>query len=137
MRQPRGHITIRSLMIATVAAAGPLTVLRAWGVSVIVIALSVWCLSVICAWWLVFRRHRHLAAFGFWLTAILINVLYTAFCIAPDYMLLPALHLGWLVIFLPMIASSSERLGPSCRDEKVRSRDALDRRFGFRFLSWR
>jgi len=71
--------------------------------SVIVIALSLPCFALIGAQCLVFRGHRHLAAFGFCVLATLTNVLYAAFCVAPDSYLLIPLFLGWLVDVVPTI----------------------------------
>jgi hypothetical protein len=89
-------------MIAVIVAAGLLSVSSGWGV--IVIAVSLPCLALIGTQWLAFRGHRHVAAFGFWVPAILANTLYIACCIAPDRYLLGRLFLGWLVIVVPSIA---------------------------------
>jgi len=88
-------------MIGVAAVAGLLALPT--GTAVIVIALSLMCLALIGARWLVFRGQRHLAAFGFWVPATLTNVLYAAASVAPDIYLLTALFLGWLVVIVPTI----------------------------------
>jgi hypothetical protein len=101
MRGPRVRFTIRSLMIAIGVMAVLLILPSGWGITVIALSLS--CLILIAGQWLVFRGHRHLAAFGFWFLAILINGLYAAACIAPNLYLLILVLLGWLVIVISTI----------------------------------
>jgi hypothetical protein len=73
--------------------------------------LTIPCLAVIGAHWLVFRGHRRLAAFGFWFLAISINGLYAAclyaafFGVALNDLVLAILFVAWMVIFLPTIVS--------------------------------
>lgn len=67
----------------------------------LVVELSVPFFAVIGAQWLVFRRHRRAAAYGFGALAVLINVSYAALCIAPDVYLLIPLFLGWFFLFGP------------------------------------
>jgi hypothetical protein len=78
----RRRMTIASLMIV-VAIVAVMLALPA-PVCVSVIALSVPCLSTASARWLVFRRHRRLAALSFWVAALITNVVVALFCIAPN-----------------------------------------------------
>ena len=51
----------------------------------------------------VLRSRSNSAKFGFWSTAIAVNILYVACCVAPDlYFILP-LFLAWLFIFAPTV----------------------------------
>lgn len=95
------RFTIRGLMIAIGIVAGLLALANRYGV--IVLALSLPCLGVFGAEWLVFRGHRQLAACGFWTLASLINLLYAASCVAPDVYLLIPFFFGWLIIVAPTI----------------------------------
>jgi hypothetical protein len=97
------RFTIRSLMIAVAIVAGLLTLSNGYGL--IILACGLPCLSVIGSQWLVLRGHRLIAAFGFWSLAILANLSYVAFCVAPDIYLLIALFLGWLVIVGPSLGA--------------------------------
>ncbi len=75
------------------------------GLGLIVLACSLPCLAIVGAQWLVLRGHRHIAAFGFWSLAALTNVLYAAFCVAPDLYVLPLLFIGWLIILAPTVGA--------------------------------
>src|SRR5437867_2501274 len=100
MRLPRVRFTIRSLMIAVVIVAGLLVVPEPWRMLV----LGVSCVGVPLsgAQWLLFRRQRRLAAFCFWVLAILINVLYAVACVYPDSYGLIFLGIGWVFIITPL-----------------------------------
>jgi hypothetical protein len=95
------RFTIKSLMIAVVIAAVLLALLRVWAVIAIPLAIPV--LAQIGANRLVFQRRRSLVARVFWGAAILINVLYAALCVAPDYYVLHILFVTWLLIAVPTI----------------------------------
>jgi hypothetical protein len=91
MRLFRPRFTIRSLMIAVVVVAG-LLALRNW-LGLLVIALPLPCLAGVGGQWLVFRGRQQFAAFGFWVPATVINILFAASCVAPEAYALPALFL--------------------------------------------
>lgn len=102
---PRGRMTIAGLMVA-VAVVAVLLALPA-AVCAIAIALSIPYLSIIGTRWLVFRRHRRLAACSFWAAATMTNLIVAFSCIAPNmnsisFSLIPA---ALLVIAAPAIAS--------------------------------
>jgi hypothetical protein len=101
MRRFRPRFTIQSLMMVVVVVAGLLT-LQKW-LGLMVIALPFPCLAGVGALWLVFRGQQQFTAFGFWVTATLINVSYAALYVAPEAYLLPALFLGWMVFAGPAI----------------------------------
>ncbi|MFI5454209.1 MAG: hypothetical protein ACHRXM_02040 [Isosphaerales bacterium] len=96
MRLPHVRFTIRSLMIAVAIVAGLLSLPTGW--AVIVIALSLPCLALIGARWLVLRGYRRVSAFGFCVFATLINVLYAASCIAPDVYVFIPFFLGLVIV---------------------------------------
>ncbi len=101
MRQLRLRFTIGSLMIAVAVVAVLLALPDGWGV--IVLVLTIPCLALVGAQWLVFRGHRRLAAVGFWGLAFSINALYVVAGIAPDLYLYYALLFEWLVIVAPTL----------------------------------
>jgi hypothetical protein len=103
MRPFRLRFTIQSLKIAVVVVVVAGLVAIPNGSGLTVIGLSLPFLAVVGAQWLVFRRAAGFAAFGFWVAATLINVLYAASCVVPDAYLLPALFLGWIIIAGPAI----------------------------------
>jgi hypothetical protein len=90
-------------MIAIGAVAGLLAVPAGWGV--IVIALSIPCLPVFAAHWLVHRGRTRLAAWAFWLPAISVNLVYILACVQPRYSIWIPLSLGWPIIVLPTIGA--------------------------------
>lgn len=96
---PRGWFTIGRLMIAIAFLAGLLALPAEVGV--IVIGLSIPCLSLIGAQWLVFRRRRRVAAYSFWVAATLTNLLAAFSCIAPNSYALIAIILGLFVTAIP------------------------------------
>jgi hypothetical protein len=102
MRLPRVRFTIRGLLIAVVVIAGLLALPGRWGVLAILLFLM--CLSVITARWLFLQGNRRLAAFGFWIPAILVNLLFAASCVSPEIYFLGSLTLAWLLIVMPSIA---------------------------------
>src|ERR1700677_584881 len=79
---PRRRFTIANMMILVAIVAIMLAVPAA--VCVIVIALFIPCLSTAGARWLVFRRHRRLAALSLWVAALITNLVVAFFCIAPN-----------------------------------------------------
>jgi hypothetical protein len=81
------------------------------------------CLALLVARWLWLRRYRRGTAFGFGGLAILGSVLYVVAGTYPDYMLLPALFIGWWVVILPTIGG----LGVAWADLATRD-DAIPRR---------
>jgi hypothetical protein len=101
MRLFRAQFTIRTLMITVAVVAGLFALPN--GLGLMVVGSSLPCLAVFGAQWLVFRGRQRYSAFGFWVSATLINVLYAAACVAPDAYALPALYLGWMVIAAPVI----------------------------------
>jgi hypothetical protein len=100
-RCPQFNFTIRALILAVAAVAGLLCLAGGWGM--LLSALSVPCIATICARWLVKYGLRHLATFGFWVPALVINALYSVAWINPSGMLGIALFLGWIIIFGPTI----------------------------------
>jgi hypothetical protein len=68
---PRWRFTIANTMILVAIVAIMLAVPTA--ACVIAIALFIPCLSTVGARWLVFRRHRRLAALSFWVAALVLR----------------------------------------------------------------
>ena len=101
MRQSRVRFTIRGLKIVIAAMAG----LMALAVTSpgLAILIPIPCLALIGSWWLVRRGLRRVAGIGFWMLAIAINALYTVWCIAPGYLLVPGPFLGSWVLAMPAI----------------------------------
>lgn len=97
----RVQFTIRSLMIAIAILAGLLALPK--GLGVFVIAFLFPCLSLLAARWVLLQGRRGLAAIGFWVSAILTNILFAASCVAPDIYFLAYLFLGWLFVVLPPV----------------------------------
>jgi hypothetical protein len=115
---PRRRFTIANMMILVAIVAIMLAVPAA--VCVIVIALFIPCLSTAGARWLVFRRHRRLAALSFWVAALITNLVVAFFCIAPNmnslaFSLVPV---ALLVVATPtIVALGTAWLVMSTRDE--------------------
>ncbi len=82
MRRRRGQFTIGSLLLTNAVVASVLAIhpILRWVAAVLAIP---W-IAARVARWLVSRRHRRLAAWGFWAAAALTNLVVAAFCIAPD-----------------------------------------------------
>jgi hypothetical protein len=98
------RFTIKSLMLVVVFAAG----LLALHVQFLAPYIELWILAIPCLILLVGRclwywRCRRVAALGFVILSILSNCLYVVASIYPDYMLMPALKIGWIIVLLPSI----------------------------------
>ena len=102
-RQPFGRFTIGNLMIAIAIVAGMLALPAVWRWIVIVLAIPF--LSWVGACWLVSRRLRRLAGYGFWAMAIVTNLLAVLFCIAPRPSSYANVCLGLVVDAIPTIAA--------------------------------
>ena len=103
MERPPRLLTIGRLMIGIALLAALFALPN--GLGLVAIALFFPFLAIIGAQWLVFQRHRRLAACGFGAVATLANVLYVACCVAPDAYLLGPLFLGWAVLVGPAVGS--------------------------------
>ncbi len=84
-------------MLAVAVAAGLLALPPV--LDLVLIALSIPLLALAASQWLVSRRHRRLAGFGFWAMASLTNLLAIFFCIAPN----PGSY-ELLIVGLPVVA---------------------------------
>ena len=129
MRNPRLRFTIRTMMIAVLVVAVLLALPK--GPGLIVLAVSLPCLVILGAQWLVLRGHRHIAAFGFWSLATLTNVSYAAFCVAPDIYVQLFLFIGWLIIVAPTLGALGPP-GPDWRPGRCELRAAPHRPPGCR-----
>lgn len=101
MQGTRVRFTIRSLMIAVAAVA--LLMSLPTGLALLVGVASFVGLAFVGASWVEHRGLRRLAAVGFWVPAILVDILYAAVCLAPISILSGALVIGWFVLFAPVI----------------------------------
>jgi hypothetical protein len=108
MRLPRVRFTIRSLMIAVLVFACPLALPTGW--LLILIGLAAPCLALFGLPWLVLGANRRRTMFDFCVSATFINVLFAAYCIAPDLNLHIPLMLGCLVI----LGQAIGLLGAAC-----------------------
>ena len=77
-----GQFTIGNLMLTVAVAAGLLS-LHPMPRGIAIVLAVPW-LATITARWLISRRHRRLAAWGFWAVATWTNLAVAALCIAPD-----------------------------------------------------
>jgi hypothetical protein len=101
MQQARRRLTIGSLMIA-IAVMACLLALPGW-TAFLMIALAVPCFAAIAAERLVFRRRLRLAAFSFWIVAMLANLLTVVYCIAADSRALTPMTYGIVIVATPTI----------------------------------
>ena len=108
MRLTRVPFTIRSLIIAVLVFACPLALPTGW--LLILIGLAAPCLALFGLPWLVLGANRRRTMFDFCVSAAFINVLFAAYCIAPDINLRIPLMLRCLVIVGPAIGL----LGAAC-----------------------
>ena len=122
MRLPRVPFTIRSLMIAVLVFACPLALPTGW--LLILIGLAAPCLALFGLPWLVLGANRRRTMFDFCVSATFVNVLFAAYCIAPDLNLRIPLMLGCLVILGPAI-SLLGAASPLCRHKRAQSGDAF------------
>jgi hypothetical protein len=95
-------------MIAVMVFVCPLALPTGW--LLIAIGLAAPCLALFGLPWLVFGANRRLAMFDFCVSATFTNVLFAAYCIAPDLNLQIPLMLGSLVFLGPAIGL----LGAAC-----------------------
>ena len=134
MRKPYGQLKIGTLMIAIAAVAALLALPAMAGM--IVIALSIVCISSLTAQWLVYRRNRQLAACSFWAVAVWTNLVVAVACVPPDSYLLGAIFLGLLFVAIPAIAVAGNGVGSIVGRRRVRYHRALGRRVESWFSSW-
>jgi hypothetical protein len=94
------------MMFCIACAAGYLTLYVQYFASYIPFwLLAVPCLILLVGRCLWFWRCRRTAAIGFVGLSILSNCLYVVASIYPDYMLMPLLKIGWMLVLLPSIGA--------------------------------
>jgi hypothetical protein len=103
MRKTDGLVKIGTLMIAIAVVAGLLALPALAGI--IVMALSIVCISSIAAQWIIFRRNRPLAACSFWVVAVWTNLVAAVVCVPPVSYVLELTFLGLLFVAIPTIAA--------------------------------
>ena len=101
MRPLLARFTIRDLMVATMIMAGLLALPGPWrGLAA---SLTLPCISLLAARWILLRRRLQLAGICFWAPAVLANASYVALCISPTGWLPCLLVLIWLFMLLPTL----------------------------------
>lgn len=129
MANKRFRFTIRSFMILVAVLAVPLALFPLWAL-VLLLSLAALLIptfvAVTFSRWLLARERRRLASISFWGLAIVVNTLYAACCIIPEFVLLVILTFGWLLVCLPMmIGFGSAWTVLSTREGAIRRRSPI------------
>ena len=120
---PATRFTILRLMMAVAAVA--ILLAAALGLRGVLLVLGLTFIVLFGFRWVLAQDQRDIATLGFWVLAVLANLLYAAACSTPDSAYFGVLFLGWLVIVMPAILGQ----GMSWANRSMRPR-SVPKRFG-------